>query len=727
MPPSTSQTNNDIAHPGTYGGKNYSDYTVFEKKAFQYIAAKKLRHITDTEKGKEPKKPDGDEPPYKIQTLFPVRGQRVVTGDAIDPTRAATQGNRHTDDSAKAHNEGVDRDYKDAVDKYNADSKIIEATHRHWTQQMAKYEKWRNETDEAIAIFENLFPRVIGESVRRSQDFKNGPQTFHDFIDGYKRYYNVGVRTGTEATYWKSSLQQISVNYSGSNRPRDIKTIESIIDQFDEAGFKGFEVIPRTVFNDQQVHKTILMEYCNTWGFVQPQHTEFFEFSKKNRDEGINGWDNYYDWIAEVRMIIASMKHFDSKTNLRNNPTNGGNNNNSRKPGDPYTDTKRKVAKADDKGKNKKRKQNHDDDNEPNDSNGSTGFCEYHNINGHPTNKCNHLKRLRESKNKADRREYAQIMREIRNKRDQDQPQAKRSKKSTHEAKVADKSSDKSTYDLRQELTRAIDTFETIGNEVVLAKKSVAKCVICKDTGHTDLVDCPTLSLLYAKKALKQATMGSGNGTGTGSKVNDIIAPRSHFAHDKLTDTHLRDEMIIVTNTPSQALRGKTTHPLWKSLLGEARLFHVSRDSKMFQNNSFNKSLADSGSSSCMSEDKSIFNTFEPVQNEYVYLADDHKIPIEGKGTVVLDFGRGLKRTLNDVLYVPDLSETLFSISHLLDKSDDLVIFDFNTIYLYVRSKDLLICIGNRIGSLYYINITKASNSFSTLAKIGLTKLETAA
>ncbi|KAJ3278122.1 hypothetical protein HDU76_010014, partial [Blyttiomyces sp. JEL0837] len=589
MPPSTSQSSNDIAHPGTYGGKNYSDYSVYEKKALTFMAGKKLRHIIDTEVGKEPKKPDGDEPDFILHDPYPVREPRVAADDPIDPTRAATQGNRHTADTARIQNENADRDYKDAVDKFNADSKRVEAIHRNWVARNTKYEKWRNESDEAIGIFENLFPKEIGDSIRRSQAYKISSQTFHDFIAGYRKYYNSGVKTGTESTYWKTTIQDIINKYSGSNRPSDPTIIEWIIDQFDEAGYKAFEVMPRDVFNDQQIHKTILIEFCNGWGYIQPRPYDFNDFNKKNRDDGMNGWDTYFEWIDEVRVIIAAMKHFNLKHNptLGNNNHNNGNNSNQRKPGDPYPDNKRKGASADTKGKNKKTKIDTDKNKA-----GSTGPCEYHNIPGHPTNKCNHLKRLRESKEKDDRNEYSQIMKDIRQKRNQAN-KAKPNKDPQQQASKVDSTSDKNQYDLRQDLSRAVEKF-------------AKKCVICQESGHTDLADCPTLGLAFARKALKQV---SGSGNGSGSKVNDTIAPRSHYAFDKLTATHLRDDMNLVTK--SQALRGKTTHPLWKSLLGNASLFHVSRDSKMLKANSFNKSLADSGSSSCMSENIDIFDTFE--------------------------------------------------------------------------------------------------------------------
>ncbi|KAJ3275183.1 hypothetical protein HDU76_010638, partial [Blyttiomyces sp. JEL0837] len=425
----------------------------------------KLRHIIDTQPGKEPKKPDGDEPPHVNPDPYPVKPPKVLVDDLIDPNDPPIPSNLHTFNTAKAVNEERYRDFKDDVEKYKADNTIIEANHRNWLAKMNKFEKWCNESDEGIAIFASMFPKEIGISVRRNQAFKNGPQTFHDFIDGYKRYYNTGVKTGTESTYWESSLQNISIKYSGNNRPRDPATIEQTIDQFDEAGCKGFEVMPRDVFNDEQVHKTIIMKFCNTWGYMQPNIFDFNDFNKKNR-AGMTEWDFYYEWIDEVRQIIAVMKHFTNKVNLRSNNNDNGNNfTNQRKPGDPYPDNKRQAAAANEKGKNKKQKKNNNDDHS-NDPAGATGPCEYHNIEGHPTNKCNHLKQLKSSEDKSERNEYYKLMKEIRAKR----PQASRVNKGSNQAAKAESTSDNQTYDLRQDLSRAIEKFGSSSKDVIVAK-----------------------------------------------------------------------------------------------------------------------------------------------------------------------------------------------------------------------------------------------------------------
>ena len=118
--------------------------------------------------------------------------------------------------------------------------------------------------------------------------------------------------------------------------------------------------------------------------------------------------------------------------------------------------------------------------------------------------------------------------------------------------------------------------------------------------------------------------------------------------------------------------------------------------------------VIDSGATYYMVNDKNLFLHDTSVESRHlgnIYLANDAPIPILGKGTVLLDLGNGITREIKDVLLVPQLSESLCSISHLLKDTKDLVIFSEVNVWIYLYDIGKLITIGHQYGGLYYLNL----------------------
>lgn len=120
------------------------------------------------------------------------------------------------------------------------------------------------------------------------------------------------------------------------------------------------------------------------------------------------------------------------------------------------------------------------------------------------------------------------------------------------------------------------------------------------------------------------------------------------------------------------------------------------------------RAIIDSGCSRIMSNnyDDFIPQTMISIQNEYVYLGDDTPIPIKGKGEIDLNLG-GHKFRIEGVLWVPDLVDSLISISHLVKNTNDYVVFANDKVYLYLQKENKTIKFGQRMGNLYYLDVNE--------------------
>lgn len=171
-----------------------------------------------------------------------------------------------------------------------------------------------------------------------------------------------------------------------------------------------------------------------------------------------------------------------------------------------------------------------------------------------------------------------------------------------------------------------------------------------------------------------------------------------------------KDELMVCSITP----RNNLDNSLIKSFLSEAKVVLVeNKDSTIHLLNSrsnrsnSSKWLLDSGATHMMSASKDIFDpeTYQTLKNEKVYLADDTGVEIEGVGNISMEVAPGITKTFQKALHVPTLQETLISVCSLVKDTEDLVIFGYNKVLLYIKNTNKLIALGRRIGNLYYIDI----------------------
>lgn len=124
--------------------------------------------------------------------------------------------------------------------------------------------------------------------------------------------------------------------------------------------------------------------------------------------------------------------------------------------------------------------------------------------------------------------------------------------------------------------------------------------------------------------------------------------------------------------------------------------------------------VIDSGATSHMCNDKSLFKDFVHVEPpEDIALGDGHHLKTTGRGTVVLDLelsnGHAKKCTLTDVLYVPELSFSLVSIAKATGNVARTVFTSDGCRFQNADGK--VVATGTKVGELYYLNCKRKQQS----------------
>jgi hypothetical protein len=128
--------------------------------------------------------------------------------------------------------------------------------------------------------------------------------------------------------------------------------------------------------------------------------------------------------------------------------------------------------------------------------------------------------------------------------------------------------------------------------------------------------------------------------------------------------------------------------------------------------NKTTKIIIDSGASRIMIPNREDLDQFyyTPLDGEFALLGDDSPVPIAGTGHLRIDINGQHAEYIKDVLHVPNLSESLLSISHLLQNTRNVVSFTADHVFMYFPDTDRTIELGKQIDGLYYLNYNHKSN-----------------
>ena len=117
--------------------------------------------------------------------------------------------------------------------------------------------------------------------------------------------------------------------------------------------------------------------------------------------------------------------------------------------------------------------------------------------------------------------------------------------------------------------------------------------------------------------------------------------------------------------------------------------------------------IIDSGATSHMCNNREKFTDFVQLKrSQDVTLGDGHRLMAEGRGRVVLEL-EGQRCKLDDVLYVPDLSFNLVSVSKAMCKVDETV-FTNNGCKFLKNGRE--VATGKKVGELYYLDCRKTKS-----------------
>lgn len=119
-----------------------------------------------------------------------------------------------------------------------------------------------------------------------------------------------------------------------------------------------------------------------------------------------------------------------------------------------------------------------------------------------------------------------------------------------------------------------------------------------------------------------------------------------------------------------------------------------------------NSWVVDSGASSHMSNDKTLFMSIKKIEPVEVILGDTHSVYAVGTGNielkVELENGKEKKITVHDVLFVPKLSYNLLSVSKMSERKKT-TIFTGQSCKIQDKQKKI-VATGKRVGNLYRLN-----------------------
>ena len=109
--------------------------------------------------------------------------------------------------------------------------------------------------------------------------------------------------------------------------------------------------------------------------------------------------------------------------------------------------------------------------------------------------------------------------------------------------------------------------------------------------------------------------------------------------------------------------------------------------------------IVDSGASKHMTARRELFDDYEESNNlGDVRAANNHRMAIHGKGSITLVSTLGIVLRLHDVLHVPELEQSLFSVPACTKKGCKVVFSDYE---IKISSNNKTVMKGSRMGNLY--------------------------
>ena len=179
-------------------------------------------------------------------------------------------------------------------------------------------------------------------------------------------------------------------------------------------------------------------------------------------------------------------------------------------------------------------------------------------------------------------------------------------------------------------------------------RRNSLKCSHCKRNGH-NVADCQKKKREEEEK--KSSSSPNANGSKPGSSGSSSNA-KANVATMQDKTVHLFHASALCDKTcPSDTIEHAKT---MQSDLSNETLSE--------------KWLIDSGASRIMSSHRHWFRQFSPLPKPIkVVLGDNSSIPATGQGRILIRMNTGdghRNAVLQDILYVPDLSGNLLSVSH---------------------------------------------------------------
>jgi hypothetical protein len=252
------------------------------------------------------------------------------------------------------------------------------------------------------------------------------------------------------------------------------------------------------------------------------------------------------------------------------------------------------------------------------------------------------------------------------------------------------------------------------------------QCSHCDRKGH-DITECYTLKWEQEEEASKTNSRSSkansrsgtpssnrGSGKSTSSKSTSSKSASAKIAKANASSLDLDSDGTIQVYMARAALAPSTPKPTIE------RVYKTKAE--LCRSNLQNSWLIDSSMSRTMCSHCSWFTSLSPLSNHCkVVLGDDSSIPATGTGRVCIRMhtkGRWITSVLQDVLYVPDLSANLLSVSHLAHCGTE-VCFIGEACHVYDKTKSPILK-GKLCNDLYIMQMHADSLVMAKMATLVL-------